>query len=357
MNAGIAARRLHNQRLAWAKARSAAGAVAWLGAVQAQEYGPARWALGVRLPEGRSDAEIARAFDRGGILRTHVLRPTWHFVTPEDIRWMLALTAPRVHARMAPYDRRLELDAPLLTRAAAVIERALGDGGFLTRQELRLALDRAGIDTRSPRLAHIVLYAELEQIACSGPRRGNQFTYAPVAARAPRARVLPRDEALALLTKRYFQSHGPATVRDFVWWSGLTTADAKRGLGMTRARAESIEGLTYWSLPGTAGVGAAPPVHLLPIYDEYLIAYHDRVAVPHGPLVLRSMAGPATFQHALVIRGQVAGTWRTSAKGGSVAIDVVPLRRLTRGEQSAVREALTAYERFLRVPVVARVRR
>ena len=356
VNARIAAARLHNQRLAGRKGRGAADVVAWLGAVQAQESGPSRWALALRLRGAPGDAAIARAFDRGRILRTHVLRPTWHFVTPADIRWMLALTAPRVHQRMAPYDRHLELDRPLLTRAAAVIERALGEARVLTRQELRAALARAGIDARSQRLAHIVLYAELEQIVCSGPRRGSQFTYALLADRAPRARTLPREEALATLARRYLRSHGPATVRDFVWWSGLTTADARRAFEMNRARGESDGGLTYWSLPGSPDPGEAPLVQLLPIYDEYLIAYQDRVAVPHGPLVLRSMAGPATFQHALVAGGQVAGTWRAADGRGGVGVEIVPLRTLTRAERSALEAAVAAYERFRGLAVTVRIR-
>lgn len=357
MNQAIAARRLHNQRLAAAKGRSPAAVVAWQGAVQAQEFGPARWALALRLPDGWSDARIARAFDQGRILRTHVLRPTWHFVTPADIRWMLALTAPRIHLRMAPYNRHLELDARLFTRAAGVIERALAGGRFLTRQELRAALERARIQAGSQRLAHIVMHAELEQIVCSGPRRDRQFTYALLADRAPDARPLPRDDALARLAKRYFQSHGPATVRDFVWWSGLTTADAKRGLDMNRARAETIDGLTYWTLYGTPGPGDAPAAHLLPIYDEYLVAYRDRAAVPHGPAVLRSFAGPVTFQHALIAGGQVAGTWRSGDERGAVAAEVLPLRRLTPAGRSAVEAAALRYGRFLGVPVTLRFAR
>jgi hypothetical protein len=357
VNARIAAARLHNQRLAGRKGRGAADVVAWLGAVQAQEFGPARWALGQRLPAGRTDADIARAFDQGQILRTHVLRPTWHFVTPADIRWMLALTAPGVHRRMAPYNRQLELDGPFLARAAAVIERACADGAHPTRSDLGAALDRAGIAARGVRLAHIVLYAELEQIVCSGPRRGRHFTYALVAERASGARTLARDEALALLVRRYLRSHGPATVRDFVWWSGVATPDAKRGIEMNRARAEAIDGITYWSLPGMPEPDAAPAAHLLPIYDEYLIAYRDRVAVPHGPASARSFAKPEWFMHALLAGGHVAGTWRTFERGGGVEIALIALRALARAERAAIEEAAAAYGRFLGVRVTLRVER
>jgi Winged helix DNA-binding domain len=348
----IAERRLLNQGITRAKCREPAEVVAWLGAVQAQEYAAARWALALRMREGTTDAEIERAFDEGRILRTHVMRPTWHFVTPADIRWMLELTAPRVHRAMAYYRRQLGLDAAILTRTTAVFERALGDGEYLTRTELGALLDRPDLVAKGVRLALLTMSAELEGVICSGPRRGKQFTYALLAERAPRAR-LSRDEALAELTRRYFTSHGPATIRDFLWWSGLTTADARRGLEMNRARHEVVEGRTYWSLGGTtAGGTRRPTVHLLPVYDEYFVAYRDREAVPHGPPAIESRSrGSVTFQHVLVIGGQVAGTWKTVRNPKRLVVDVIPLRRLTGPERRALAETAARYGRFLDVPV------
>ncbi len=206
-------RRLANQRLDRAGPRQAARVVEWLGAVQAQEYGPARWGLGMRMPDGTTDADISDAFDAGRILRTHVLRPTWHFVTSADIRWMLELTGPRVQRLMASSNRTLELDARTLACGIAACERALDGHRHLTRAELSGALADAGIQAKSQRLAHIVMHAELEGVICSGPRRGKTFTYALVAERAPHAGRLDPDEALATLTFRYFRSHGPATVK------------------------------------------------------------------------------------------------------------------------------------------------
>jgi hypothetical protein len=321
--------------------------VAWLGAVQAQEYGPAKWALGLRLPTGATDAAVNRALDQGRILRTHLLRPTWHFVTPADIRWMLELTAPHVHRTMSSYDRQLGLDADLMIRATDVIERALGEHRYLTRRDLGAHLERAGLPGRSRELAHIAMHAELEGIICSGPRRGKQFTYALLADRAPAAPRLSRDEALAELARRYFTSHGPATIRDFIWWSGLRTADAKRGLEMNRARSHDMDGLKYWSLGRAA---ARPPgrktgVHLLPIYDEYLVSYRDHQAVPRPAYVLGG------FQHALVIAGQVAGTWRTAPDAEKHGVHVTTLRRLTAAERRGLTQAAARYGRFLGVPL------
>jgi hypothetical protein len=207
-------------------------------------------------------------------------------------------------------------------------------------------------------LAHLVMYAELEGVLCSGPRRVKQSTYALLAERAPKAVRLSRDEALATLARRFFRGHGPATIRDFVWWSGLTTADARRGLDMIKARREDIDSLTYWTVgPDPRPVTRPDVVDLLPIYDEYVVAYRDRVAVPHGPPVPASRAREAIiFQHAIVIDGQVVGTWRTKRGPDQMRVDVIPLRRLTGAERSALAGTIGRYSRFLEVPVTFAVR-
>ena len=352
MNAVVARDRLHNQRLT-NPVRRPADAVAWLGAAQAQEYGPAKWALGLRMSgAGTTDAAIERAISRGRLLRTHVLRPTWHFVTPADIRWMLELTAPRVHRRMSPYDRQLGLDARVMVRAAGVFERALRDGQYLTRAELGSHLERAGLPYKGMHLAHVAMYAELEGVMCSGPRRGKEFTYALLAERAPGARSLPRDEALAVLTRRYFQSHGPATARDFSWWSGLTMPDVLQGLAMIEARRLELDGRPYWTT-GRA-LHRRPhrrTVQLLPVYDEYLVAYRDRGAVPHAGATIQSRRGAVTFWHALVIAGQVCGTWKTHETARGLVLDLVPLRALSGPEQRSVSREVARYGRFLGRPV------
>jgi hypothetical protein len=350
----IAERRLRNQAITRAGLRRPADVVAWFGAVQAQEFEAAKWALGLRMQDGAVEADIERAFTDGRILRTHVMRPTWHFVTPADIRWLLELTAPRVQRLMASYNRRLELDARTLTRGITVIEKALDDSRGLTRAELASHLQRAGLAMTGQRLAHLVMHAELERVICSGPRRGKQVTYALLAERAPNAPSLSRDEAVATLTRRFLRSHGPATIRDFVWWSGLTTAEAKRGVDMIRARHEEVGGYTYWVVnePPLRGATRGHPVHLLPIYDEYLVAYRDRDAVPHGPAVIASSAlGPVNFQHAVVIAGQVAGTWRVTRHVRDTAVDVVTFRRLTSTDRRLLGVVARRYERFLSAPV------
>jgi hypothetical protein len=350
--------RLRNQKLVGSTLRSPLEVVAWLGAVQAQDYTGAKWAIGQRV-KGLTDADVDRAFNDGAILRTHVMRPTWHFVAPADIRWMLALTAPRVKAVMASYDRKLELDAPLYARSHAVLTRALQGGKHLTRTELAAALARAKISASGQRLGHLMLRAELDAVICSGPRRGKQFTYALLDEWAPPAKALTRDEALAELTRRYFSSHGPATVRDFVWWSGLTVREAKAGIEMLGSAPSEVEGLsqatmnglTNWWVPSKVVMRRPPTpfVCLLSNYDEYGIAYKDRGAMV-DPRLPPQPAGAMEFSHLLLVDGRWVGSWKRTITMRAAAIEVRPCRKLTRDEQRSVTAEAARYGRFLNLP-------
>jgi len=346
VNADIAALRLNNQCITGTGTSRPEDVVAWLGAVQAQDFPAAKWALALRMRKGGTNAGIDQALDEGRILRTHVMRPTWHFVTPSDICWMLELTAARVHRALAYAHRQFELAPAMRSRALSVFEHALRDGRYLTRAELGLQLARdAGIVARGVRLALLTIHAEAEGILASGPRRGKELTYGLLALRVPPARRLSRDEALAELTRRYFKSHGPATTRDFVWWSGLTAIDARRGLEINGGRHHSVDGLTYWSIGNRpARKTRREPIHLLPIYDEYLVAYRDLEAVP------RRAGLRGTLQQALVVDGQVAGTWKGVRKLDGVVVEVSAHGRLTAVEREALAEAAARYGRFLELP-------
>lgn len=320
--------------------------------MQAQEYPAARWALALRMREQATDTAISRAVDEGRIIRTHVLRPTWHFVAASDIGWLLELTAPHVQRALTSVYRRLELDAAACRRAAAIFERALRDAPALTRHELGSALGRKGVQATGVRLALLTAFAELEGVLCSGPSREKHSTYALLATRVRRARRLSCDEALAELTRRYVTSHGPATIRDFVWWSGLPARDAKRGIEMIRARANEIDGATYWTVSDPPPIAARrKTVHLLPIYDEYLVAYRDREAVP---LVVGARArGP--FPQPLIIAGQVAGTWKPTRVDDGVVVVVNARRSLTASERTALAKTAARYGHFLDRPVAVSV--
>jgi hypothetical protein len=350
MPVDIGLQRLTRQRLTGQHLGTPEEVIGCLGAVQSQEYLGAIWSLGMRMDGDTTDAVIERAFTEGRILRTHVLRPTWHFVAPADIRWLLELTAPRIKATIAYYDRQLGLDDALYARCDDIIARALEGGKHLTRAELGKALAEAGIVVEGQRLAHIIFHAELDAITCSGPRRGKQFTYALLAERAPQAKMLTRDEALAELTQRYFTSHGPATARDFVWWSGLTVADTKAGLALLGAdlSQEKIDGQTCW-VPASA-LPAAEPAHaafLLPTYDELLVGYEGFGAAITGG---RGNGEWAAFTATIVLGGQVIGNWRRTITRGAAMIEVKSFAPLTALQREAITAAAGRYGAFVGMP-------
>ncbi len=332
----------------------------WLGAVQSQDYPAAKWALGLRA-EGFTDADIEQAFTDGTILRTHVMRPTWHFVLPSDIRWLLALTAPRVNAGIASRHRMLELDDALFVKSNNLLAKALEGGKQLTRPELADVLQRGGIRADDTgRLTHIIMRAELDAIICSGARQGRQFTYALLDERAPRTMPLERDEALAKLAGRYFASHGPATLQDFVWWSGLTMADARAGVKMVESELvnETIDGQTYWHSPSKVTAGnISQAVYLLPNFDEYGVGYRDRSAIfdaAHAENL--DSRGNILFIHALVIGGQVAGIWKRTHKQDGVIVEVSPFAPLDNAIHDTLAGAAERYGRFVGLPVTLRIR-
>ena len=287
-----------------------------------------------------------------------MLRPTWHFVAAADIRWIQALTGPRVNANNAHYYRKLGVDAAVMARSLRVVERALRDGTQLTRAQLGSALQRARISVQGQALAYVMMHAELGGLVCSGARQGKQFTYALIEERAPRARKLTRDEALGELARRYFSSHGPATIRDYVWWSGLIVGDAKRGIEIAGPDLEKqvMNERTYWRAPAASGsrksrVGR--DAHLLPNYDEYLIAYRDRDdVVGASRLAALAPGGSDVFAHSLIIGGRLAGSWtRTHGRDGA-RVEVVSYRPLTPLDRRALSAAAERFSRFMKQAVV-----
>jgi len=344
----IARQRLLNQRLAGNPFEKPEEVVRWLGAVQAQDYAGAKWALGLRLRHA-TDEVIERAFTDGSILRTHLMRPTWHFVTPADIRWMLALTARRAHTLNAGMYRKLELDGETLRRSTAALVDALQGGLQRTREEMREALQQAGIAAQDgQRLAYIMMHAEFDGIICSGPRRGKQFTYMLLEERAPKAISLESDEALAELVRRYFFSHGPATEHDFVWWSRLTLTDARKGLAVIGSELETevIDGRTYWFLPAAAGKeNSSHTAYLLPNYDE-LGSYQDRSAILDP-----GQANELALSHIILIYGKVAGSWMRTLKKQAVLLETDTFAPLSEAENRAVGAAAQRYGAFLGMPV------
>ena len=337
--AGTAAARLARLHISRPIQDSAAGMVRRLVAMQAQDFAGAKWAIGLRLTHVH-EAEVERAFNAGEILRTHVLRPTWHFVAPEDIRSLLLLTGPRILLQNASMCRRLGLDAPTLGRSARAIAKALDGGGYLTREALRAVVQAAGIPTDGmQRMAYIMMHAELTGVVCSGPRVGRQFTYALLDERVPPVRWVAREEALADVAARYYTTRAPATPHDFAKWCGLTVLEASRA---------------FAALPAPPPVRPArgiPRLHLLSIYDEYISSYRDRSAIVSPDHGRRLIHQGAALVWAIVLDGQIVGTWRRVLARGRVTIEPTLFVRFSRAERDALEVAAHRYGAFLGVPV------
>ncbi len=345
--------RLYNTGLTHSPFNGTADAVTHAAAVQAQDFTAAKWALGLRI-KNSTDKEIERAFNDGIILRIHVMRPTWHFVMPEDIRWMLELTAPRIKSLLATYNRRLGLDEALFVKSNALIARALEGHTYLTRQELKALLADNGIETDVQRLGHIITRAELDSLICSGPRRGKQFTYALLDERVGESKRLDRQQSIAELALRYFTSHGPAQLKDFSWWSGLTEKDAAPALATIKSRMSTatLDGKTYWFSPPAGKIPDPPRALLLSVYDEYTIAYKDRSDISEARYIERMISMGNALTAVIVLNGKVAGTWHRATKNNLVEISLNPFRVPDDAEQEGLEAEVARYGKFFGMTTV-----
>ncbi|CAN5192999.1 winged helix DNA-binding domain-containing protein [soil metagenome] len=347
----IARRRMHSQRLWGIPLETPEEVVRWMAALQAQEYPVAKWSVAQRA-SGVSDAAMDRAFADGEILRTHILRPTWHFVVPGDLRWMMDLSGPRVNALNAHYYRKLELDDELLGRSNALLSGALEGGRQLTRKEIAAVLDRGGISATGLRLAYVLMRAELDTVICSGAMRGKQHTYALFDDRVPQAKSLQRDEALAELTRRYFSARGPATLKDYVRWSSVTTADARRGLAMVESRLEQevVDGRTYWFAASPPRAKAASTlIDLVQGYDECIMSYSESKDVLLQPFATAAPRETVVFTHAILLDGRLIGHWRPVHGKNGVTVETSLYRPLDRVDAQALDGGVERYGRFLGV--------
>lgn len=306
--------RLHNQQVIDSSINSAEALISWFGAMQAQDYAMAKWAIGVRL-KNITDQQIEEEINKAKIIRTHILRPTWHFVAAKDLKWMMQLSSPRVSTILKSYSKKVELTAEIHNKANELIINLLSGYKHLTREEIMVHLNENGIDTNELRSTHIMMHAELNGIVCNGIRRGKQFTYALMDEWITENRELNYDESLAELAKKYFQSHSPATLQDFVWWSGLTSADAKKAIDFNKnwLIEEKLNDKTYYRNHFEKPNHKIESVIALPAYDEFLISYTDRSMVleaSHGVI-----SGNGIFKPIILKNGMVVGTWgRTISK-------------------------------------------
>jgi hypothetical protein len=346
----LSQRRLRNQYINGSRLEDPAEVVRALGAVQAQDYYSALWALGLRL-RGVCEARVERAIIERRIVRTWPMRGTLHFVATEDVRWLIGLLAPRTLQRSAArLLRDFAIDRPLIRRASKIVKAALSGGCALTRAALYGQLDAQGIETGQQRGMHILWWLALEGLICCGPRVGKQHTFVLLDEWVPAPSGLTREEALALLAQRYFAHHGPATLADFVWWSGLTVADANAGIEGTRSQLSSEENnkTTWWSgASALRRTTRSARCHLLPVYDEYTVGYADRSAALDPVHARHVAAGHGIFRAPIVIEGSIVGSWTREIRKDRVDVRIVPLTRFGREQLRCIDEAAERYGSFL----------
>jgi Winged helix DNA-binding domain len=354
MHANLIHQRLHNQRLIGSPFNSPDDVVRWFGAVQAQDYLGALWGVGMRVRDA-TEAVVEQAIAERKIIRTWPMRSTLHFVPPEDVRWMLKLLTPRVVARSETRYRQLELDDAVFTRSRKLLEKALQGGMQLSRDAMYKVLHAEGISTSESRGLHILGRLAQDGVICFGPREGKQQTFVLLEEWVPAPKEMDRESGLAAFAKRYFTAHGPATLRDFVWWSGLTVTDARAGLELVKASLaeERINGQSYW-LPSstTSPKHTRSTANLLPSYDEYTVGYKDRSAlIDEGHVKLLDPVR-SIFNPTIAINGRIVGTWKRVFEKKSVVISPVLFTGLKAAEQRALRLAAERYGQFIGLPVV-----
>jgi len=350
----IAHHRLFSQRIAQEKFELPGQAVAWFGAMQAQDYASVKWAVGLRCYKA-TNATIEQAIADKAIIRTWIMRGTLQVVAAPDMHWILSLLAPRLIVNSAHRHQQLELDEAAFAQSYETLTSVLQGGKRLTRAEILLALEQAGISTSGQRGYHILWRAGLEGLICFGPMQDKEQTFVLLDEWVPGSRDMKRDEALAELARRYFGSHGPATLQDFVWWSGLTVADAKAGLEMakTQLHQETIDGQTYWLFQNhPTPRDPSPTAYLLPAFDEYFLGYKTRNAILDPKYDKQAVSSNGIFRPMIVIDGQVAGTWKRTLKKGSVIIEPSAFNPFTEAENQSLLEAANRYGAFLGLTTV-----
>jgi hypothetical protein len=341
--------RLASQQIAATNFKTPKDIVRWMGAMQAQDYGMAKWGIGMRLPKATNDL-VEKALNNGDIIRTHLLRPTWHFVSSEDIYWILELTSAQIKALMKSRDKQLALTDAVYKKSNKVIEKTLSNGKHHTRDVIVHALQKAKIAVNDNRSSHLFMRAELEGIICSGVLQDKKLTYALLEERVSKPKAITREEALAMLAERYFTSHCPATISDFTWWSGLPAKDVKNALEMVKHKliSERIGGETYWLTDAFARVKKQKTsAYLLPAFDEYLISYKDRSAAIEFDHQPKTFTNNGIFNPIVVINGKVTGSWKRIVVKDQVQITASVFKTHSRSARNLIEKAARLYGKFL----------
>jgi hypothetical protein len=327
----VALLRLAAQRLVGPGSPTAADAVRWLTASQAQEPRGALTSVALRTRSG-TRRDVEDALDAGEVVKSWPMRGTLHLVAAEDLGWLLRLLAPRVLTNSTARRTGLGLDSAQLDQAGALAVDALRGGRRLLRAELFAVWDRAGLATTGQRGFHLLRYLAMTGTLVFGPTRGNEQLLVLVDEWIPEPRRLAREEALGELALRYFRGHGPATAADLARWAGLVAADLRAGLALARPRlaAVDVDGTEHLMDPATpdrlaAARTRAHGVLLLPGFDEFLLGYGDRSAQldpAHAERIVPG--GNGVFRPTVVSAGQVVGTWTRAGRGAARTVAATP---------------------------------
>ena len=341
--------RLYNQQIIGSKFKTPKEIVGWMGAMQAQDFGMSKWAVGVRLP-GATDQTIASAIDNGEIIRTHLMRPTWHLIVADDIYWMLELTVPQIKAIMKFRDKVLELDPAIYEKTNFIIVNALQGSKHLSREELTVELEMANIPTDYNKVSHFLMRAEIELFVCSGKTINNKSTFALLSERVPLMKRFSREESASKLALSYFLSHGPATLQDFIWWSGLPISLSRQALESIKSKLVSatVENQTFWF---SDSLSIPEPdrntVFLLPAYDEFTISYRDRTASLPFEMHRKAISSNGIFRPIVVINGEVGGLWRKSTQKDKTRLEVNLFQPVSNALKNLIEEASVQYGNYL----------
>ncbi|WP_257347347.1 winged helix DNA-binding domain-containing protein [Pseudalkalibacillus decolorationis] len=353
-NTDFVSQRLFNHRIDGEKFEKPEEVVKWMGAIQAQNYSQSLWGIGLRMQSG-TITNIEQAIADRKIIRTWPMRGTIHFVPPEDAKWMLKLSVQRMLAKDKRRMEQLELDDKIMERCKELFYNALKGGNRLSRPNMMKLLEDADISTKNQRGYHILWYTSQTGLICQGPMQDKQQTFVLLDEWAPNSKELSREESLAELSRRYFASHGPATIHDFAWWAGLTVTDARLGLEVVKPEliSEKINGKEHWMATNAQSHKAddKSSVHLLPGFDEYLLGYKDRGAVldvEHAPKVVPGKNG--VFLPTIVVGGQIVGTWERTIKKNSIDITLNPFIQPGDSEEGMI-EAAKWYSDFIGLPL------
>lgn len=353
----IATLRLLNQQLLNPEFHSPKELISWMGAMQAQNYSMVRWAVGMRL-KSVTIQTVENALKEGEILRTHVMRPTWHLVAAEDIRWMLKLSAQRIVSANESFakGRDLEITEEVYTKCHNLLENILCGKKSLTRQEIAEHFEHSGLPADNHRMNRLMARAEQEGIVCSGVDKGKKYTYMLLEERVPPMPELTKDEALARLARNYFRSHAPAVLQDFVWWSGLPVTEARHALYLidSELTAEQWDGKTWYIHNSSRTCGkVSDHLHLLPPFDEYLLGYKDRTDVLPKEHYPKAFTNNGIFYPVILYNGQIIGNWEKTIEKGNVPIEGYSwFQEHICADEALLNQSRDAYLKFLLHAVV-----